>query len=45
MDQDLLKEKNLEKLLSDNSGDMKMQHALEQVVENLKKEVNEVLGR
>lgn len=39
------KEKNLEKLLSDNSGDMKMQHALEQVVENLKKEVNEIIER
>ncbi len=37
------REKNLDKLLSANVNDSKMKNALEEVVENLKKEVNEVL--
>jgi len=37
------KEKNLEKLITTNTNDLKMQRALEEVVENLKKEINEVL--
>ena len=37
------REKNLDKLLNTNTNDSKMQKALEEVVENLKKEINEVL--
>ena len=37
------KEKNLEKLITTNTNDLKMQRALEEVVENLKKEINEAL--
>jgi ankyrin repeat protein len=37
------REKNLDKLINTNTGDLKMQRALEEVVENLKKEINEVL--
>ncbi len=38
------REKNLDKLLTNDIGDIKMQGALEEVVENLKKEINEVLN-
>lgn len=37
------RENNLEKLLVTNTNDLKMQKALEEVVENLKKEINEAL--
>jgi ankyrin repeat protein len=37
------REKNLDKLLITNTSDVKMQKALEEVVENLKKEINEAL--
>jgi ankyrin repeat protein len=37
------RERNLDRLLSTNTNDLKMQKALEEVVENLKKEINEVL--
>ena len=37
------REKNLDRLLINDIGDIKMQGALEEVVENLKKEINEVL--
>ena len=37
------REKNLDKLLNTNTNDSKMQKALEEVVENLKKEINEAL--
>jgi ankyrin repeat protein len=37
------REKNLDKLLNTNTNDSKMQKALEEVVENLKREINEVL--
>ena len=37
------REKNLERLVSANINDTKMKNALEEVVENLKKEVNEAL--
>uniref|UniRef100_UPI004047F7E0 ankyrin repeat domain-containing protein n=1 Tax=Aliarcobacter sp. TaxID=2321116 RepID=UPI004047F7E0 len=39
------REKNLEKLINSNVSDEKMKRALEEVVENLKKEVNEVLSK
>jgi len=38
------REKNLERLVSANINDTKMKNALEEVVENLKKEVNEALN-
>ena len=37
------RERNLDKLLNTNTNDSKMQKALEEVVENLKREINEVL--
>lgn len=37
------REKNLDLLLNANTGDIKMERALEEVVENLKNEINEVL--
>ena len=37
------RERNLDRLLSTNTNDLKMQKALEEVVENLKKEINEAL--
>ena len=37
------RENNLDKLLNTNTNDLKMQKALEEVVENLKKEINEAL--
>ena len=37
------REKNLDRLLINDIGDIKMQGALEEVVENLKKAINEVL--
>ncbi|MDZ7817695.1 MAG: ankyrin repeat domain-containing protein [Aliarcobacter sp.] len=37
------REKNLEKLITTNVNDLKMQDALREVVENLKREINEVL--
>ena len=37
------REKNLDKLVSVNVGDLKMQNALIEVAENLRREINEVL--
>ena len=38
------REKNLDRLISSNINDLKMKNALEEVVENLKKELNEALN-